>query len=92
MKSIKHWTDFSKKPNELANSAAILAIKTYQATLGSFVGGSCRFYPSCSHYAVDAYKNHNFIDATQFVTKRLLSCHPLGSSGYDPVPGKGNNK
>lgn len=92
MKSIKRWTNFSKKPNEFANTAAIFAIKTYQATLGLYVGGNCRFYPSCSHYAADAYKNHGFVDATKFVMKRLSSCHPFGSYGYDPVPGKGCNK
>lgn len=89
MNSIKRWTDFPKKPDDLAKTAAILAIKTYQVTLGPYVGGNCRFFPTCSHYAADAYKNHSFVDATKFVVKRLTSCHPLGRYGYDPVPEKG---
>ncbi|MCB9072656.1 MAG: membrane protein insertion efficiency factor YidD [Bdellovibrionaceae bacterium] len=85
---MKHWKHFSKKSNELVNTMACWSIKSYQVTLGPFIGGGCRFYPSCSHYALDAYKNHDFFEATRFVFKRLSRCHPLGGAGYDPVPEK----
>jgi len=98
MNSIKHWTNLSKKSarvadghgGDFAKSAAVFAIKSYQVTLGPYVGGNCRYFPSCSHYAVDAYKNHSFLNATKYVIKRVSSCHPLGGFGYDPVPEKEN--
>lgn len=98
MNSIKFWTNLStrsanhaeKVGDDFAKSAAIFAIKSYQVTLGPFLGGNCRYFPSCSHYAADAYMNHSFIDATKFVVKRVSRCHPFGGSGYDPVPEKGN--
>ncbi len=98
MNSIKHWTNLPKKSvnvadgcgGDFAKSAAVFAIKSYQVTLGPYIGGNCRYFPSCSHYAVDAFKNHTFFDATKYVLKRVSSCHPLGGFGYDPVPEKEN--
>lgn len=100
MNSIKRWTNLSKRSGknaekiggDFAKSAAIFAIKSYQVTLGPFIGGNCRFFPTCSHYAVEAYKNHSFVDATTFMVKRVCRCHPLGGFGYDPVPQKGNHQ
>lgn len=92
MKSTKYWTSFSAKSSDLLGGFAIVGIKAYQVTLGPYIGGSCRFYPSCSHYAVDAYTNHSPLMATKFVLKRLSRCHPLGSHGYDPVPTKATTK
>lgn len=100
MNSIRQWTDLSKSTgkraekvgSDFAKTAAVFAIKSYQATLGPYLGGNCRYFPTCSHYAVDAYKNHSFIDATQYVLRRVSSCHPLGGYGYDPVPEKGKQQ
>lgn len=59
----------------------------YQATFAHFLGGRCRYYPSCSHYAVEAYENFSFFKASFLVLKRLISCHPLSRKPfYDPVP------
>ncbi len=58
-------------------------------TLGSgWLGGSCRFHPSCSEYAVDAFKEHSVIIALKLVFLRIMKCRPGGSFGYDPVPRK----
>lgn len=62
-------------------------IYLYQASFSYFFGGNCRYYPSCSHYAQDAFSKFNVIDASWLVLKRLLSCHPFSKrSFYDPVP------
>lgn len=59
----------------------------YQATISYFLGGNCRFYPSCSHYAKEAYGKHSAFDATVLTLKRFLSCHPFSRKAYyDPVP------
>ncbi|MCZ0932218.1 MAG: membrane protein insertion efficiency factor YidD [Oligoflexia bacterium] len=42
------------------------------------MGGSCRFYPSCSDYGLLVYKNYPFFKASRFLLKRLFSCHPFG--------------
>jgi uncharacterized protein len=63
-------------------------IRCYQIFLSPFLGQNCRFQPTCSHYAMDAYKELNFFRATLLVIKRILNCHPWGGSGYDPVPKK----
>ena len=56
-------------------------------TFGSqYLGGNCRFSPSCSEYAQQALHKHHFICAFQLIIKRILKCHPFGAYGYDPVP------
>lgn len=68
----------------------IISIGGYRTAGTIFLGGCCRFYPSCSEYADQAAKSHSFILATQLIVKRILRCYPGGPSGYDPVPEKGN--
>ncbi|WP_445376653.1 membrane protein insertion efficiency factor YidD [Niveispirillum fermenti] len=46
----------------------------------------CRFYPSCSHYALEALSMHGAIRGGWLTLRRLARCHPWGGSGYDPVP------
>jgi len=61
-------------------------IRLYQWTLSPFVGGQCRFYPTCSHYGVDAYRLHGVWRGTWLTLRRIGRCRPFGGSGYDPVP------
>ncbi|MBC7742747.1 MAG: membrane protein insertion efficiency factor YidD [Bdellovibrionaceae bacterium] len=64
-----------------------ILIRIYQSTIAQFIGGNCRYYPSCSHYAVEAYEKFTFFRATQLVFLRFISCHPLSKKPfYDPVP------
>ncbi|TVQ30696.1 MAG: membrane protein insertion efficiency factor YidD [Phycisphaeraceae bacterium] len=74
------------RAGRLAAAPFIFAVRMYQATLGQLVGGRCRFSPSCSEYAIEAYRAHNPLRATWLAARRLLRCHPFGGSGYDPVP------
>lgn len=64
----------------------IVALYAYRALLGPFLGGSCRFEPSCSDYAEDALKKHGVFKGTALAFKRLCKCHPWGPFGPDPVP------
>lgn len=63
----------------------IKIIKMYQAIPGSF-HDSCRFYPTCSNYAIEAIDKFGSIKGLWLTIKRLLRCRPFGKSGYDPVP------
>lgn len=61
-------------------------IRAYQFTLSPFLGGSCRFLPTCSAYAMEAIAAHGAWRGTALALRRIARCHPLGKSGFDPVP------
>ena len=66
----------------------VLFVRLYQVTLGPVMGGHCRFHPTCSHYAIESLQTHGAMRGAWLTLRRLLRCHPLGSSGFDPVPPK----
>lgn len=63
----------------------IFFINIYQKIPGNF-HNACRFTPTCSQYSKEAYERFGFIKGSKLTIKRLLSCHPFGKFGYDPVP------
>ncbi|GKY89174.1 membrane protein insertion efficiency factor YidD [Sinisalibacter aestuarii] len=63
-----------------------LPVRAYRAVLSPWVGHSCRYQPTCSAYALEALEKHGGIKGGYLAARRVLSCHPLGGSGYDPVP------
>jgi len=66
--------------------AAVLAIRLYQLALSPFLGGHCRFVPSCSEYTREAVEKYGAIKGAFLGGKRLLKCHPFHASGVDEVP------
>ncbi|MBV7440171.1 membrane protein insertion efficiency factor YidD [Weeksellaceae bacterium TAE3-ERU29] len=67
---------------------AIGLIKLYQTIISPWLGGNCRYTPTCSQYAIEALKTHGFFYGIYLTVKRVLRCHPWGGSGKDPVPKK----
>jgi uncharacterized protein len=65
-------------------TAAIVAYRRY---LSPVLPARCRFYPSCSAYALEAVAKHGAIRGSGLAIWRLLRCHPFHPGGYDPVPG-----
>ncbi|MEZ5316665.1 MAG: membrane protein insertion efficiency factor YidD [Vicinamibacterales bacterium] len=61
-------------------------VHAYQLLLSPFVGGACRFEPSCSKYAVEALERHGLLRGTWLAVRRLMRCHPFAAPGIDPVP------
>ena len=61
-------------------------IRAYQLLVAPMVPPSCRFYPSCSHYAAEAVAMHGPWHGSRLALRRLSRCHAWGGSGYDPVP------
>ena len=61
-------------------------IRAYQLLVAPILPQSCRFYPSCSHYAAEAIELHGPRQGSWLALRRLLRCHPWGGHGYDPVP------
>lgn len=66
----------------------LFLIGIYRTIGTTHLGGSCRFEPSCSHYAVDAIYKHKPMHAVKLIIIRLLKCRPGGPFGLDPVPEK----
>ncbi|MGC6437393.1 MAG: membrane protein insertion efficiency factor YidD [Flavobacteriaceae bacterium] len=66
----------------------IVLIKGYQKFISPLFPAKCRFQPTCSHYCIEALQTHGLIKGGLLGLKRILSCHPWGGSGYDPVPPK----
>lgn len=64
----------------------ILPILFYQYSISPLFPSSCRFTPTCSHYAKDAILKHGILKGFVLAVKRISKCHPWGSDGYDPVP------
>ncbi|MDY0008803.1 MAG: membrane protein insertion efficiency factor YidD [Bdellovibrionales bacterium] len=64
----------------------LLLIRGYQLTLSAFMGKQCRFYPSCSHYAMDAIRHYGALRGGWMGMRRILRCHPWNPGGYDPLP------
>ena len=65
---------------------AIMLIRIYQLTLSKVIPPVCRFEPTCSNYAVDAFQKYGFLTGAVLAPKRILRCHPGNPGGYDPVP------
>lgn len=61
-------------------------IKLYQLLLSPMLGQQCRFYPTCSQYALEAIDKHGATIGSYYMTRRLLRCHPWCDGGHDPVP------
>jgi putative membrane protein insertion efficiency factor len=62
-------------------------IRAHQLAISPLLGPRCRFYPSCSQYALEAIELHGLWRGGCLPLRRLARCHPLRAGGYDPVPG-----
>ena len=64
----------------------LLIVRGYQLTLSPFFGGACRYYPSCSAYAIEALERHGALRGGWLALRRIGRCHPFRPGGFDPVP------
>jgi putative membrane protein insertion efficiency factor len=67
-------------------ASLLILVRAYQLTLSAWLGGHCRYYPSCSCYAHDAIARHGALRGSWLSIKRIGRCHPFAAGGYDPVP------
>ena len=74
-----------------AASTLKLCVHTYRYTLRAVIGAHCRFYPTCSDYALEALDTHGALRGTGLAARRILRCHPWNPGGYDPVPRRDND-
>lgn len=69
-------------------SLLIGLVKAYQYLISPFLGPSCRFHPTCSHYTIEAISEHGVLKGGYLSVRRIIKCHPLHEGGHDPVPTK----
>lgn len=63
-----------------------LLVRGYQVSLGPLLPAACRYYPSCSAYAIEALERHGALRGSWLALRRIGRCHPFRPGGYDPVP------
>lgn len=84
----------SKIWNQTIGRVLVLAlvglIRVYQMTISKLIGPVCRYYPSCSHYGLEAIKVHGAGKGSLLATWRILRCHPWAAGGIDEVPARGS--
>ena len=69
-----------------ASSVIQALILIYRYGISPLTPASCRYLPTCSAYASEAIRRHGPLTGTWLAVRRMARCHPLGASGYDPVP------
>ena len=70
---------------QMLGKVFVVLVLTYQVCISPFLGPCCRFYPTCSEYAIIAIRRHGPFRGAFAGLMRLLRCHPLHPGGYDPV-------
>lgn len=81
-----HGKNLLKRAEKTLKFGAFLLLCFYRSFLTAIFGGACRFEPSCSEYARQAFHKHSLGKAFVLTFKRLVKCRPGGPYGYDPVP------
>lgn len=64
----------------------VVIIKFYKRCISPYTPATCRFTPTCSQYTLEAFQKYGLFKGLYLSVRRILRCHPLGGSGYDPVP------
>jgi putative membrane protein insertion efficiency factor len=75
----------NKIPNPFA-WLIIIFVRFYQLFISPLIGPRCRFYPTCSHYTIEAIQKHGVLRGSWLAIKRISRCHPGNPGGVDPVP------
>jgi len=70
----------------------VWCLRGYQLLLSPMLGPRCRFYPSCSNYAIEALRVHGAARGAWLAARRVGRCHPFNDGGFDPVPPKGTRE
>ncbi|MCG6535762.1 MAG: membrane protein insertion efficiency factor YidD [Syntrophales bacterium LBB04] len=69
----------------ISGNIFVYSIRIYQVLISPLMAPCCRFYPTCSEYAIAAIRRHGSLKGLYYAAKRVLRCHPFHLGGYDPV-------
>ena len=76
----------------IPRNAGVVLLRTYRALISPLYGDVCRYYPSCSGYALTAIQEHGLIIGSVLAARRLARCHPWAEGGIDDVPLKSKRR
>jgi len=71
---------------QILSAPFIALIKLYQLIVSPWLPDACRYTPTCSQYSIEAFQKYGLFKGFYLSAKRILSCHPWGGHGHDPVP------
>ena len=71
----------------IVRQALVAALRFYKRFVSPFLPAACRYYPSCSEYAMESIERHGSLRGAWLALCRLARCHPWSKGGFDPVPG-----
>ena len=74
-----------KEINIYLSKLCIYLVKLYQKYISPLKRPTCRFYPTCSQYSIEAFKKYGLFKGMYLTIKRILKCHPFHPGGYDPL-------
>ena len=74
-----------KEINRYLSKLLIYLVRFYQKFISPLKGPTCRFYPTCSQYSIEAIKKYGALKGIYLTMRRLLKCHPFHTGGYDPL-------
>ena len=70
----------------MMRTVLVLLVRGYQVSISPLLPSSCRYYPSCSAYAIEALEKHGALRGSWLAMRRIARCNPFRPGGYDPVP------
>lgn len=76
---------YIKKIGSILAQGCIFLVRCYQNYISPLKGPTCRFYPTCSQYSIQAFKKYGFLKGLWLTIKRIGKCHPFHPGGYDPL-------
>ncbi|MCK9358177.1 MAG: membrane protein insertion efficiency factor YidD [Dehalococcoidia bacterium] len=76
----------------LPRNACVLVLRAYRAVISPLYGDVCRYYPSCSHYALQAIQQHGVVAGVALGSVRIARCHPWAAGGVDDVPARARQR
>lgn len=76
---------FLKTASGILAMACIGLVRFYQKFISPIKGPTCRFYPTCSQYSIQAFKKYGFLKGMWLTLRRVSKCHPFHPGGYDPL-------
>ena len=76
---------FIRKSGRKLADGCIFLVRGYQKYISPLKGPTCRFYPTCSQYSIQAFKKYGFLKGLWLTVRRISRCHPFHPGGYDPL-------
>lgn len=89
---MSYVTTGARAIKSVPSNALMVAIRGYQSVISPLTGPRCKYYPSCSHYGLEAIQQHGALTGSALAAWRVLRCNPWSNGGVDDVPSRGQKR